>query len=173
MVWVHIGMALFFSMILSGVIGLALNYMTGGMYGPTFKKFSPAVFVALGYFVSFGIPLIVALIFAKKTNLKNRLPDPIPGRGEFILGGLIILVPQAVHIFTASVPGGGASFALFAMAGPVIAIGKVLIFVGAVRLLMAVKPFSGYVYKAEPSSAGTKGTGVVPKVPESISSPTI
>ena len=91
MVWVHIGMALFFSMIISGIVGFLLQYITGGMYGAFFKNFSPSVFVTLTYILSFGIPLIVAIIFAKQTNLKSRLPNPIPGRGEFILGGSIVL----------------------------------------------------------------------------------
>ena len=147
MIWVHIGLALFFSMVLSGVIGLLLQKLTGGMYGPTFKSFSPAVFVTVNYVLAFAIPLIVAIIFIGKTNLKNRLPAPIPGRGEFIFGGIIILAPQALHILTSSIPGGGASFALFAMAAPVIALGKILIFVGAIRLLMSVKPAPEYVYE--------------------------
>jgi hypothetical protein len=153
MIWVHIGLALFFSMIISGIVNLALQYLTGGMYGPFFKKFSPSVFVALTYLFSLGIPLFVAIIFAKQTNLKKRLPDPIPGRGEFILGGLIVLVPQALHIYTSSVQGGGVTFALFSFAGPIIALGKILIFIGAIRLFMAVKPSSEYVYQEAQSGS--------------------
>lgn len=153
MIWVYIGLALFFSMIISGVVSLALQYLTGGMYGSFFRKFSPSVFVALSYLFTLGIPLIVAILFAQKTNLKSRLPDPIPGRGEFILGGLMILAPQALHILTSSVSGGGATFALFSLAGPIIALGKILVFIGAIRLLMAVKPSPDYVYAEVQSSA--------------------
>jgi len=159
MVWIYIGLALFFSMIMSGIIGLSLQYLTGGMYGSFFKNFSPSVFVSLNYVLSFGIPLIVAIIFAKQTNLRDRLPNnPVPGRGEFIIGGLVVLAPQALHILTSSIPGGGASFALFSVAAPVIAIGKILIFVGAIRLLMAVKPSPEYIYPViQTSTEGSNG----------------
>ncbi len=147
MIWIYIGFALFFSMIFSGITAYILQYLTGGMYGPTFRKFPPALFVAINYAINLGIPLIASIIFVQKAKLKERLPTSIPGGAFFVFGAVIVLLPQALHIFTATVPGGGATFALLTLAAPLVYIGKILICIGAIRMLMAVKPSPEYVYQ--------------------------
>lgn len=136
---------MFFSLMIP--IGPYLLQITvGGMYGNVFKEFPPVVFLSINLFFTYVVPLIVALVFIQKSNLKMRVPDPIPGRALFVTGTVLIVLPQLLRLFTSTIPGGGASFALMSLTAPFILVAKVLIFVGAIKLFMAVRPSEKYVY---------------------------
>jgi hypothetical protein len=62
-------------------------------------------------------------------------------------GGFVILLPQILRIFTSMVEGGGASFVLMNFAAPVVSVAKLVLYVGIIKLLMAVKPHESYVYQ--------------------------
>jgi multidrug efflux pump subunit AcrB len=121
--------------------------MIGGMYGTFFKQFPPAAYISFSITVSLLVAFLLASIFISKSNLINRLPDPIPGGNMLAFGGFVILLPQILRIFTSMVEGGGASFVLMNFAAPVVSVAKLVLYVGIIKLLMAVKPHESYVYQ--------------------------
>jgi hypothetical protein len=145
LVYLIIGLTMFFSMMVP--IGpYLLQLAVGGMYGGVFSKFPPIIFLSVNLFFTYLIPLVIALVFIQKSNLQMRVPTPIPGRLLFVTGTILIVLPQFLRLFTSTIPGGGASFALMSIATPFIAVAKVFIFAGAIKLFMSVKPSEEYEY---------------------------
>lgn len=145
---VKIGLTIFFSFIFP-VGGLLLESITGGMYGPIFRELPHPVYLSLNIIAIYLIPFVIALLFIKYTNLKERLPSYPPSRKLFIIGTILILLPQFLRIWTSTIQGGGASFALMSYAAPFIFVAKVMIFAGAIKLFMAVKPSEEYEYDSK------------------------
>lgn len=138
-----------FTVLLSSIlpIGFLIKLITaGGMYGLFFKKFPPAVYISFHLILNLAIAYAIVLIFIKKSDLTHRLPKVIPGQILLLTGSIIILLPQILRIFTSMIQGGGASYALMAYAAPLIILGKLLLFVGAIKVLMSVKPSEKYEY---------------------------
>lgn len=118
----------------------------GGMYGLIFKKFPPAVYISFHLLLKLAIAYAIIYIFIKKSDLINRLPKIIPGQILLLTGSLIVLIPQILRIFTSMIQGGGASYALMTYAAPFLILGKLLLFIGVIKVLMSVKPNEKYEY---------------------------
>ncbi len=121
--------------------------LSRGMYGPIFKQFPPAVFISFNLVMNIVVAFIIASVFINKADLYNRLPRPIPGQNLLFIGGAIILLPQLLRVFTSMIQGGGASYALMHLAGPFVLVAKIVLYIGVIKLLMAVKPSEDYVYQ--------------------------
>ncbi|MGD9950791.1 MAG: hypothetical protein AB7U29_20315 [Desulfobulbus sp.] len=119
----------------------------GGMYGRVFKQFSPTFYISINLIINILISFAITTVFINKTDLYNRLPTSIPGQGMMFIGGFLILLPQVLRIFTSMIEGGGASYALMQYFAPVALIAKLLLYIGVIKLLMAVKPSENYVYQ--------------------------
>ena len=145
MIKLKFGLTMFLTLILP--TGYLIKLLFGGMYGSLFKQFPPTVYISLILVFSLLLAFIFASIFIKKANLEQRLPTPIPGNNLLLIGGIIILLPQVLRIFTSMIQGGGASFALMSLAAPLILVAKIVLYIGIIKLLMAVKPHESYVYK--------------------------
>lgn len=145
MIKLKFGLTMFLSLILP--TSLVAKLLFGGMYGQLFKQYPPVFYISFILALSLLIAFILASIFINKTNLEQRLPTPIPGINLLLIGGIIILLPQVLRIFTSMVEGGGASFALINLSAPLILIAKLVLYIGIIRLLMAVKPHESYVYE--------------------------
>ncbi len=124
-----------------------MTVLVGGMYGPFFKQYPPAFYISLSLAISLFVAFILVTIFINTSNLANRLPTQVPGANILALGGTVIILPQVLRIFTSMVEGGGASFALMSMAVPLVLVAKLVIYIGIVKFLMAVKPHESYVYQ--------------------------
>ncbi len=145
MLKMKLGLTMLLSMVLP--TNYLVKLLIGGMYGSFFKQFPPAVYISFSLLLSLLVAFLVASVFISKSDLKTRLPQPIPGSNLLAIGGLVILLPQVLRIFTSMVEGGGASFALMNLAAPAILVAKLVLYVGIIKLLMAVKPHESYVYQ--------------------------
>ena len=121
--------------------------LLGSMYSSFFKGYPPSLFIALLLVINLSIAFLLASIFINKTNLTNRLPLEMPGLNFLFFGGLMILLPEVLRVFTSMVEGGGASFTLMQFAAPLVVIAKLAMYFGIIKLLMSVKPHESYVYK--------------------------
>jgi hypothetical protein len=139
------GIAMFLMLVIP--TGYATKFLLGGMCGSFFKQYPPSIYITLSLLLSIIIPYVVAHIFVQKTQLLKRLPITIPGLNMLLIGGSLILLPQMLRIFTSMIEGGGASFVLMTYAAPLILLAKVLLYIGTIKLLMAVKPSDSYVYQ--------------------------
>lgn len=140
-----LGLTIFFaSMIPLGP--LLFRKFVGGMYSPLFKEYPHYVFLSLNLLATYAIPLVVTLLFIKYFDVKHRLPRPYPSKWLFSIGAFFILTPQLLRLWTSTIQGGGASYALMAYSVPFMALAKALIVLGAIKLFMAMKPSEKYSY---------------------------
>jgi|TARA_R110001599_G_scaffold335619_3_gene552806 hypothetical protein len=139
-----------FTLLIAITIPLAKYLMTysglGGMYGVFWKQFPPSVYIASTLLIQYGISFAFAFLLAFKLELKNRLPSPLAGRHLIWIGGLLLVTPTVLRIFTSMVQGGGASFVLMSIASPFILVGKILFYIGIFQLLLAIKPNEKFSY---------------------------
>ena len=112
----------------------------GKAYGGFWKQFSPSVSISLILIIKYGISFSLALLLAFKLKLKKRLPSPLAGKYLIWIGGLLLITPIILRIFTSMVEGGGASFALISLSTPFVLLGKVLFYIGMFQLILAIKP---------------------------------
>jgi len=140
-----LGLTMFFALMIP-YGSLLLTKMSGGMYGPFFKQYPHYVFLSVNIVATYIIPLVIALWFIKYFNVKNRLPKPYPSKWLFSLGAILMLLPQFLRLWTSSIQGGGATFALMSYAAPFIMVANVMIIVGAIKLFMAMKPSEKYSF---------------------------
>ncbi|SDZ94344.1 hypothetical protein SAMN05660420_00822 [Desulfuromusa kysingii] len=118
----------------------------GGMYGKFWGQFPPSLYIASVQIFHFGISLLLALLIINRLNLRTRIPSPIAGKQLIWIGGLLLITPGFLRIFTSMIEGGGASFALMSVAAPIVRIAKPLFFIGVFFLLLAIKPSKKYSF---------------------------
>lgn len=132
-----------FVMLLAIVVpfGSALIQLaTGGMYGSFFRDFPPIIY-HLATITSAYLPIMIVVgVFLAKTNLRARLPDPVPGKTWLLLGIILGLLPIGVVLFASTIQGGGASFVAAQFVPFLTLIAKVLLIVGAVKILLSAEP---------------------------------
>lgn len=145
MTYVTIGLTTLLAMLFP-VGTMALQYVLGGLHGSVFKQYPPVVFFTMNLLLTYAIPLLVALVFIDKANLKSRVPIQKPGNVLLLTGSGLILIPQILRLYTSTIPGGGASFALVSVATPFVLVAKLLLIIGAIKLFMSIKPSVAYDY---------------------------
>lgn len=118
----------------------------GGMYGNFWKQFPPAVHISSTLIVHYAISFGLAYLLASKLELKKRIPSPLAGKYLIWIGGLLMIAPTFLRIFTSMVPGGGLSFALTSISAPFMLLGKVIFYVGMFQLILAIKPNEKFSY---------------------------
>jgi len=79
--------------ILSGVIptGLLIRKIFGGMYGPTFKNLSPAVYHLINISISYLVTGFFVYVILKKLDIFNRLNKNYASTTLFAIGNGVIL----------------------------------------------------------------------------------
>ena len=139
-----------FTLLIAITIPLAKYLMTysglGGMYGDFWKQFPPSVYITSTLLLQYGISFALAFLLAFKLKLKNRLPSPLAGRHLIWIGGLLLVTPTILRIFTSMVQGGGASFVLMSLAAPFFPVFKILFYIGMFQLMLAIKPSEKIAY---------------------------
>jgi hypothetical protein len=140
-----------FGLTMSLMLVIPTGYLTkmllGGMYGSLFKQYPPSFYISISLIISLLVPYILASIFIAKTDLYTRLPKHHPGLNLMMAGGLALILPSVLRIFTSMIPGGGVSLLFMVYAAPLIPGAKLLLFIGSIRVLMSVKPHESYEYK--------------------------
>jgi hypothetical protein len=107
---------------------------TGGMYGPIFKPFSPAMFLLVS-FVSNYLPLaILACVMLHYFKVMERVPQKYRGGTLFGLGVSLILLYSAARVLAAAVPGGGAGFAVASLSPIIVLPALLLLLIAVIRL---------------------------------------
>jgi len=120
--------------------GQLVNMLLGGMYGPVFGRGSPVIFHLVMLLANYVPALVVAIVFVRASELKSRLPQPIPGRGVILAGLVLLMIYLVPRLFASTVEGGGPAF-VASMFGPFFIIpADILIAVGVTRLLLAAAP---------------------------------
>lgn len=126
---------------LQAILGL------GAIHGAFWKQFPPALYISTTLILHYAISFGLAYLLASKLNLKNRIPNPLAGQKLIWIGGLIMIAPSILRIFTSMIQGGGASFALMSVSAPFVLGGKILFYIGIFILLLAIKPSEKYSYE--------------------------
>jgi hypothetical protein len=122
--------------------GVLIQLTTGGMYGSFFREFPPIVYHIASFTMVYLPIMLVVGVFMAKTNLRDRLPDPTPGKTWLLLGIIFSLLPIASILFASTIQGGGASFVVAQFVPYVMLVAKTLLIVGAVKVLLAAEPVS-------------------------------
>ena len=128
--------------ILSGVIptGLLIRKIFGGMYGPTFKNLSPAVYHLINISISYLVTGFFVYVILKKLDIFNRLNKNYASTTLFAIGNGVILFYLAIRIFSSTIPGGGAPMAVSMLGIYPLFISKALLYIAIVRVLIGVEP---------------------------------
>ena len=117
-----------------------------GMYGEFWKQFSPTAYIATVQLVQIGLSFLISIFLVKHFDFRKRIPSPVAGKGLIWVGGLLLLAPGVLRIFTSMIQGGGTSFVMMSIAAPVVLVAKALFFIGVIMLLLAIKPNAKYSY---------------------------
>ena len=111
-----------------------LQGVTDGMYGPVFKPYSPALFILLSY-VSNYLPLCaVAWFLLRHFRVMHRVPPKYRSVGLYSTGVALILFYSTARVLAATVPGGGAGFAVASLSPFILLPALVLLVVAVIRL---------------------------------------
>jgi hypothetical protein len=116
--------------------------ITGGMYGAFFREFPPIVYHITSFAMAYLPIMLVVGVFMAKANLRDRLPDPVPGKTWLLFGIIFGLLPIASILFASTIQGGGASFVVAQFVPFVMLVAKALLIVGAVKVLLSAEPAS-------------------------------
>ena len=108
---------------------------TGGMYGPFFKRFSPAVFIATSFVVNYLPLVLVAWFLLKYFKVMERVQSEYRGTRPFAIGVVLLGFYIAARVIAATVPGGGAGFVVASFSPFVVVPALVFLAFGAVRLI--------------------------------------
>jgi hypothetical protein len=93
-----------------------LHASTGGMYGSTFRTFSPALFIGLSYTATYLPPAIMAWVLLQHFKVMDRIPHRYRSTKLFGFGITLVLLYSVARALAATVPGGGAGFAVASFA---------------------------------------------------------
>jgi len=133
----NFGMTMFLVQILPTTY--ILNFLYLSKYGDIIKTIPSFIFTL----VSFLIPYAIATIFIHKSDLLSRLPIIIPGLNLLILGGITIILHKALGMFDPKL-----TYILLADYFRILSLViNILMYVGIIKLLMAVKPNDSFIYK--------------------------
>ncbi len=129
-----------FTILISTVIPLGswLLGMLGGMYGPTFRNGSPALFHLLALALNY-IPMgVLVTIGLRKYAMPDRVPRQYRSPVLFALGSILVLMYLAVRIFASTVEGGGASFAVASLSILIVGPALIMLTIAVIKFLIGV-----------------------------------
>jgi len=120
--------------------GILFNYISKGMYGPFFKKFSPSIFHIVGVSFSFVISAILVAYLFKSLRVFQRLHKSYASNLYFGVGNSLMIVYLIIRIFASSIPGGGPPLAVAAIGALPVFIAKILLTIGIMRVAIGIDP---------------------------------
>lgn len=120
--------------------GIFFNYISKGMYGPFFKKFSPSIFHIVGVSFSFVISAILVAYIFKSLRVFQRLHKSYTSNLYFGVGNFLMIVYLVIRIFASSIPGGGPPLAVAIIGALPVFIAKILLTIGIMRVAIGIDP---------------------------------
>lgn len=120
--------------------GILFNYISKGMYGPFFKKFSPAIFHIVSVSFSFVISAILVAYLFKSLRVFQRLHKSYASNLYFGVGNSLMIVYLIIRIFASSIPGGGPPLAVAAIGALPVFLAKILLTIGIMRVAIGIDP---------------------------------
>ncbi len=114
----------------------------GGMYGSVFGGISPFWYLLFSLIIRLAMAGMVVWLFFSKTRLSSRLPADIPGKKSLIVGTVLVLLFFVLLLLASTIRGGGATYTVAQFAPLFLVVAKILLVVGAVRVLLAASPVS-------------------------------
>ena len=111
-----------------------LQATTGGMYGPLFKPLSPALFILLSYASNYLPLAVLAWLLLRYFNVMERVPKKYRGGKLFGFGVTLILFYSAARVLAATVPGGGAGYAVASLSPFILFPALTLLVIAVIRL---------------------------------------
>lgn len=111
-----------------------LQATTGGMYGPIFKPLSPALFILLSYIANYLPLAALAWLLLRHFKVMDRVPYKYRGAKLFGFGVALILFYSGARVLAATIPGGGAGFAVASLSPIIVVPALVLLVIAVVRL---------------------------------------
>jgi len=120
--------------------GILFNYISKGMYGPFFKKFSPSIFHVVGVSFSFVISAILVAYLFKSLRVFQRLHKSYISNLCFGVGNSLMIIYLVIRIFASSIPGGGPPLAVAIIGALPVFIAKILLTIGIMRVAIGIDP---------------------------------
>lgn len=102
---------------------------------------TPPIFLHLLLLVLTYLPAaLVTSWFFRTSKLLSRVPSALPGAGFFVAGIVLTVVYLAARLLASTVEGGGGSFVVMQFGPFILWPARVLLAIGAVKLLLAATP---------------------------------
>jgi len=120
--------------------GQIAQYVAGGMYGSVFKGYPPIYFHLMMLAATYAPAAVVTAWFFSSARLRERVPTPVPGEYLMLFGVVLSFVYIATRLFTSTIQGGGPSFVVIQFAPLLLWPARIVLAVGAVKLLLAARP---------------------------------
>lgn len=107
---------------------------------PVPKPSSVIYWRLLSLALSYGAAALLVNALVRRTHLKERIPPDVSGKGFLLAGVVIIAGFAALRLFASTIPGGGISLVVGMGAFLPLLVAKGLLYVGAVNILVSVRP---------------------------------
>lgn len=117
------------------VASIVSGLVLGGMYGPVFRNYSPALYLTYSVVLARLPYFLIAIYLLRRTKLVERIAPKYRAGGLFACGVCVTFLYLAVRIFAATVPGGGASFAVASYSPVIVLPALIVLAVAAARFL--------------------------------------
>ncbi|WP_156404437.1 hypothetical protein [Curvibacter sp. PAE-UM] len=111
-----------------------------GFLGAMLKESPPILPNLVALVLTYLPAAVVTAWFFRASNLPERVPSPIPGRGAFLVGIVLTCLHVVARLLASTVEGGGGSFVVMQFAPFILWPAQVLLAIGAVKLLLAATP---------------------------------
>ena len=111
-----------------------------------FAPYPHFVYLIFALLINTIVPLIIAWLFYTQLELKSRLPIELPKPDLFWLGGIVYLLPQLANIIGAATTEDGLAETIVSYRPTLFWLARLLLGVGVIRLLLAVRPSSKYKF---------------------------
>ncbi len=136
---IYAGMVFIFSSV--APVSILFKRLFGGMYGPVFKNFSPAIYRIATLFITYTVVAFIIYIIFKKLDVMNRINTKYASTTLFAIGNIILSIYIVIRIYTSTIQGGGPSMVISMYGIYPVTIAKILLSIAIVRTLLSAEPW--------------------------------
>ena len=138
MVAIVFGITVFLSLFIPTKFFLTVVF--GSAYARMIDAMSIPGYVAFNLVQELLPPLVITLVFLRKSELMGRVPDARPGSRLLLIGAIAVVAPQLLRlVLSLTDDSADAMYAVLGLAVPLVAMGKLMLVAGAFRLLLAAQ----------------------------------
>lgn len=116
----------------------AAQIFSGGMYGTTFRKMSPAFYLLFSMSLNYLVPAAIIGMVLRKLAILSRVPAKYRSARLFGLGSLLLFLYLGARVLAATVPGGGGGFAVASLSPFIVWPAMLMLFVAAARFFVGI-----------------------------------